>query len=1740
MKKINKILATSALIVGASMGAVGCGEIYITFETNNGGTLVDLEYNKNTFVQDVQNRVSTLSKPGYKVEGVYLDAEFTQPITNVTSEMKKDFKLYIKWELADIAIRYNANTGTGTISDKYITYTQTGLISTDLTSITKTGYALSGWNTKADGTGETYYPGQEYTMNSTEPVTLYAMWTARSYSVVYDKNAESATGNPIAFSHVFNENFEITDSVYTRAGYDFVGWNTKADGTGTTYHSGDSVKLATTGTTFYAQWRAKKYTVSFAKGGTDIVGDQIAALQNVEFDSKFTIPQAEYSRPGFSFVGWRIEGSGATLTAGQQVDMIYANNITLYPVWEMSNLPFALNEVTNTGNKFVVNYTEDSNSYEYAFVQGQTYTFPASVTLVSVTDTNLATISGNALTINNVGGFNLRLARTSDNNDIWDIKVLAKTGEYTINYVDADGGEIRNNKWPDFSDTEKNDYVFGVEEEVPAITTTGYTFNGWELRERAYIGGTWREAGYLLQVNPNSKVIIPAHTFGNLKLKAKFTINHNEIKFYSGSTLIETIDGDFGTDWDICNNFDEQKLISDMITNAPSGKMFAGWYTSNTNFADSNKFSGIVYPNSISVYARYIDVPTKPAELTCSDSSVIIWTEGQEPEGVSLSYELYINGEKSVSSVNSIDASLVMQNKGKYVIKVRTVYSIANSDIDFENTVYSDYTTIEYNKTEGNSGTGMVEVVDGEGQTVKRVMFNGMTYNFNYKASNLASVFSIKDVSTDGLVDLTITDEDDGSKTCTLVIADDKTGTFKITQHGSDRLIEVVENISTISVGDAYANYQTVLNKYDTNESLFMDKTAQSVTNEYLVGTENAFKFDLKLYNTKLAEYSSTYNFANEEYIKYVFEVYDEGEDKWVNANTAYYDISNNVIEEELASGRIACSPIRNGAEISFPQELGQYGLKYKVTAYLIYSRSGNNPTKFDINNLDLTEFKDKVTFEITLNNGYNVYTNAELKAAYGDFTKHVINVHNNITAELDEHQSQADGSPINIGSSRVYDNDDTTSNNATTQGEYKTDGNIYKRVSRKVTNDKVVVNGNFCTIDASGVKLVSFDYNTERTSSDNGVNHQVGLLGGGDEFSIADKFLRSHTSVFRYQCPKGDGLVNNNTAIFNNLNIIGNKAENLPENATNDEKNEYNRLQSGSIVGIYCENSNVVVNNTNIVHTHLGLRAESANQANGDNGLYGTVECNFVNIENTYSEAIYGWNGKKIKMFNSKISNCGAIAIRLDDTKGTCPTVIFDKNTVVDNYMTGTEVWFANWAMTPLALQLKQALQPALNSFGASALKKVDGKDTFANLIFCYQPTGIVNNNYKCTTSTGGTKVLCDKEDSRAIGYVYDENSNIVAGYYMQDEAVSSKTYSDVKTDSRAQSGMLAFTQSYASTNDQFLALQGAFAMISEDLPKANNVTSKYVSNAISYDAVKKLCSVNSVARISEEVFNALADYTIKCMTDQVQMTPENALTYLVTNQVLTPEEAQSEKVKKQLVVLWNNLQTPISELGLDYSDTLLGLFGEHSIMELKLNGYCVDPANEDPASIDLTKFDYTEYRVTILTAGFIAKNGNQEKDIETLGRLIGAVVAGYPDEALTGLGATPDLIALIRAHVEARLNDGYLGVRDELVIKLVEELSYINGVQHESLGNSTIMQYFTTLTGGDSSKLTALVGQFVLYRLGVTINGNDRVMELITKKDEVVNPDSDNPTIYEAPMLILITTGTLTDTSDVPWELQ
>ncbi len=130
----------------------------------------------------------------------------------------------------DYTIKFNANGGSGTMSDQCFTYGVAQALTAN--AFARTGYAFAGWATNA--TGAKVFDDRQSVSNLTATaggtVNLYAKWTANSYSVKFNKNATDATGSMSNESFTYGTAKALTANSFARTGYTFTGWATSATG----------------------------------------------------------------------------------------------------------------------------------------------------------------------------------------------------------------------------------------------------------------------------------------------------------------------------------------------------------------------------------------------------------------------------------------------------------------------------------------------------------------------------------------------------------------------------------------------------------------------------------------------------------------------------------------------------------------------------------------------------------------------------------------------------------------------------------------------------------------------------------------------------------------------------------------------------------------------------------------------------------------------------------------------------------------------------------------------------------------------------------------------------------------------------------------------------------------------------------------------------------------------------------------------------------------------------------------------------------------------------------------------------------------------------------------------------------------------------------------------------------------------------------------------------------------------
>ncbi|MBR0453901.1 MAG: InlB B-repeat-containing protein [Bacteroidales bacterium] len=162
-------------------------------------------------------------------------------------------------------VTFNANGGSGTMAAQTFEAGVSQAIAAN--AFTRSGYTFTGWNTKADGSGNSYTDGQEIALS--QDITLYAQWKKDIVNYTITFNANGGTGTMAAQTFEAGVSQAIAANAFTRSSYTFTGWNTNADGSGTSYTDGQEITL-TQDITLYAQWNQEQ-VVSGTENGHDYV-----------------------------------------------------------------------------------------------------------------------------------------------------------------------------------------------------------------------------------------------------------------------------------------------------------------------------------------------------------------------------------------------------------------------------------------------------------------------------------------------------------------------------------------------------------------------------------------------------------------------------------------------------------------------------------------------------------------------------------------------------------------------------------------------------------------------------------------------------------------------------------------------------------------------------------------------------------------------------------------------------------------------------------------------------------------------------------------------------------------------------------------------------------------------------------------------------------------------------------------------------------------------------------------------------------------------------------------------------------------------------------------------------------------------------------------------------------------------------------------------------------------------------
>ena len=331
----------------------GTYDLYATWNVNtykvafngNGGTgsMSQMTYsygeskalNENKFVRQ-----------GYTFKGWAQESSATTPeytdkqvVSNITEENNKTVTLYAVWEANTYTVKFDANGGTGSMSDLVMKYGETKDLPQN--TFTKDGNGFKGW-TKVSGSNQVDYAdkGTISNLSSTNGavITLYAVWGPVEYKIHFDANGGDGTQMQ-DMNMVYGTAANLTENSYTRDGFNFIGWAEDADATVAEYTDKQEVNNLSEEeghvVNLYAIWSPYSYTIKFDKNGGE--GTEIPDM-TLPYNEEANLNANTYTKAGYVFGTWNTkqDGSGVSFNDGQAVQSLSNENngvVTLYAIW---------------------------------------------------------------------------------------------------------------------------------------------------------------------------------------------------------------------------------------------------------------------------------------------------------------------------------------------------------------------------------------------------------------------------------------------------------------------------------------------------------------------------------------------------------------------------------------------------------------------------------------------------------------------------------------------------------------------------------------------------------------------------------------------------------------------------------------------------------------------------------------------------------------------------------------------------------------------------------------------------------------------------------------------------------------------------------------------------------------------------------------------------------------------------------------------------------------------------------------------------------------------------------------------------------------------------------------------------------------------------------------------------------------------------------------------------------------
>ncbi|MFR5030345.1 MAG: InlB B-repeat-containing protein [Blautia hansenii] len=256
------------------------------------------------------------------------------------SKGDKTVVMYINWSPKKLITTFHRNTSSTdtTTAQQTFIYDVIGQKFTDK-GWSKTGYTLLGWSDSKTAKTQQYSilsdVSNAWIEQHSPKNDVYAVWKANTYTIKYDGNG-STSGSTPSSTHTYDEAKKLTPNGFHKDGYIFDGWNTKPDGSGTSYKDQEEVKNLTdvnkATVILYAKWKPITYHIHYKGNGSLSGKDKTDTITQKEImnNSGYSVREnkgyTDFALDKSTFTGWY---SSSVVNTQEEMKKIYKTGAKL-------------------------------------------------------------------------------------------------------------------------------------------------------------------------------------------------------------------------------------------------------------------------------------------------------------------------------------------------------------------------------------------------------------------------------------------------------------------------------------------------------------------------------------------------------------------------------------------------------------------------------------------------------------------------------------------------------------------------------------------------------------------------------------------------------------------------------------------------------------------------------------------------------------------------------------------------------------------------------------------------------------------------------------------------------------------------------------------------------------------------------------------------------------------------------------------------------------------------------------------------------------------------------------------------------------------------------------------------------------------------------------------------------------------------------------------------------------------